>query len=177
MKRKIIKTCLKILALVFATLVVFSCIIYFYFSSPAGQKTLSHLVVSTLSKKFNTPVSGQISYKFPDWIQINHLLIRDKKADTLLFSNKTYIEVKMWDALNNKLNITDIQVENAYLNVNRESDKFNYQFILDAFASNTSKNKSKSLFVYNLDKIKIHNLKLIYSDNKTVVKFLLFLKT
>ncbi len=176
MKGKIFKTSLKILALVFATLVVFLCIIYFYFSSPAGQKTLSHLVVSTLSKKFNTPVSGQISYKFPDWIQINNLLIRDKKADTLLFSNKTFIEVKMWDALNNKLNITDIQVENAYLNVNRESDKFNYQFILDAFASNTPNNKSKSLFVYNLDKIKIHNLKLIYFDNTDGSKISAFFK-
>lgn len=176
MKEKIIKTSFKILAIVFSTLVVFSCILYFYFSSVSGQKTLSNLVVSTLSKKLNTPVLGQISYKFPDWIQIGNLLIKDKKGDTLVFSKKAYIAIKMWDAVDKKLNITDIHFENIFINVNRHSDKFNYQFILDTFKGDTLNVKNKGSFAYHLDKIKIHNLKLNYSDSKAGHKIFAFLK-
>jgi translocation and assembly module TamB len=163
MKQKAVKTTLKV-----ATAIALACClllggVFFYFKSSGGQKLLSKWVLSSLAAKLKTPVSGRISYGFPRWVQIDSLLLIDQSADTLLFSKRAFLGIDMLDLIDNQLNISKVELDGAKVNLHKVKNRFNFQYILDAFASNPNTKPSVG-FQYNLPSVILHNSRLVYTD-------------
>lgn len=129
-----------------------------YLKSNSGQKWVSQKASEYLSKKLKTTVKSNFTYSFPDWIQSENLLIKDELSDTLLSAGKVRIDLDMLALINNKVLINKALLENSYFNIYEKNKKPNYQFILDAFASDTTaKNSSPTPFEYVLKEINLKN--------------------
>lgn len=111
----------------------------FYLESGNGQKKLSDFVIKTLSDRLKTPVEGNISYAFPDWVKIENLLIRDQQSDTLLSAKRAYIDLDMLAYLDNALKINKLELEGSLLNIYKKDSVFNYSYALEAFSSTKPK--------------------------------------
>ncbi len=126
----------------------------YFLSSGSGQKWVSRRATQYLSQKLKTTVKSNFTYSFPDWIQSDSLLITDKQSDTLLAAKKIKIDLDILALLNNKILINKALLKDSYLNIYEKNNIPNYQFILDAFASNpTEKTTTNTPFQYFLNEI------------------------
>lgn len=165
MTQLVLKRTLKIVAIIISLLLVIAIALILYLNSESGQKRLSDFVIDTVAKKLKTPVSGNISYGFPDWINIENLLLKDQKLDTLLSAKRAHIDVDMWAYLDNNLKINSLELENSLLNIYREDSVFNYEYALKAFSSKEPKDTTTVPLSYELENIEAKNLVVRYKDN------------
>lgn len=122
-----------------------------------------------LSNKLQTRVSiGHIRIDLLNHLLIEELYIEDKSKDTLLYAGKAEARITDWFLVKNETPvITYVVLENAYVNLNRkrESDKWNYQFIIDAFDTGPSKQpKKQAEFEIDLKKVQLENVRFMMDD-------------
>ena len=164
MSKKVLRRVLLSLAIVVLVLFVFAIGLILYLNSEPGQKRLGDYVLKTLSEKLKTTVTGKISYGFPDWVKIENLLLKDQKADTLIFAKNAKVDIDMWAYLDNKLAINNVKLEDASINVYHNGKSFNYEYALEAFASTGPKDTSSVPLSFELKNIEAQNLNLKYKD-------------
>ena len=79
----------KVILFIFLGLILLLGGISFYLQTSAGQAFLTNKVVSYLKTKIDKPFSIQkITYKIPDWIELEGVYFSDNKGDTLLAGKK-----------------------------------------------------------------------------------------
>jgi translocation and assembly module TamB len=164
MTEKTKKTTLRILAGLFLGVCLLFLSVYIFLNSLTGQKTLGNWVFSKLSEQIKAPVSGEVSYSIPDWVNIKNLKVLDEQKDTLLFAQKLKVDLDLWKLLDNKIEINQVDLSGAYVNIYDKNNKPNYQFIIDAFASEPD--TTATPFTYQLRNIKIQNLRAKYANSK-----------
>ncbi|MCF8326354.1 MAG: hypothetical protein K9I84_15455, partial [Leadbetterella sp.] len=166
MAQVVLKRTLKTLAILIFILLALAVGLILYFNSKPGQKRLSDFVTNFLSERLQTPVTGNISYGFPDWVNIENLLIRDQSLDTLLSAKRAYINVDMLAYLDNNLKINKLELEGSFLNIYKRDTVFNYEYALIAFSSNGPKDTTAIPVKYALETLLAKNLRVKYSDKK-----------
>ena len=167
MTHSVLKRISKIFAIVFLLLLVISLGIFGYLNSTSGQKKLSDFVLSTLSNQLKTEVSGNISYRFPDWVLIENILVKDQKKDTLLAAKNLKFDMDMWAFLNNKLVVNRLNVYNANVNIYFQEKAFNYQFAIDAFSSLSAPiDSNANPLLFQWDNIVLKSINLKYADKR-----------
>lgn len=166
MAQVVFRRILKTLAIIFLLLFVASACLMLYFNSPSGQKRLSELVISTLSEKLKTPVEGNISYGFPDWVKIENLLLRDKQLDTLIAAKSAHLDIDMWAYLGNVLKINKIELNGALVNIYKKDKIFNYEYALKAFESKEPKDTTKAPLSYELQRFLAKDLRVKFNDSQ-----------
>jgi hypothetical protein len=164
MTQVVFRRILKTLAIIILLLLVVTMGLIFYLESGNGQKKLSDFVIKTLSDRLKTPVEGNISYAFPDWVKIENLLIRDQQSDTLLSAKRAYIDLDMLAYLDNALKINKLELEGSLLNIYKKDSVFNYSYALEAFSSTKPKVTTTVSLSYELQRILAKNLTVRYSD-------------
>ena len=95
-------------------------------------------VQTYIQHKTNTTFEiGQIDFSFPKWIEIDGLFMLDKAQDTLLSGKHLKIDIDMLALIQSKYVVNKVVIDQFYVNIyNKDADStYNYQFILDAFAS------------------------------------------
>lgn len=152
---------MRVLAAMLLTMVLLSV----YLNSSRGQARLSKLLFNDLSKQIGTPVSGNLSFSLPDWIKIEDLLIIDQQADTLLYAGQAKLDVALFKLFKNQLLIEQIRLEDVLTKINKEEDIFNFDYIIDAFASAEDAVDEEPLQI-TLDQIRLKNLKAEYKEEK-----------
>lgn len=167
MAQVVLRRTLKTIAILLFILLVLSVGLILYFNSTPGQRRLSVFVSNFLSERLQTPVTGNISYGFPDWVKIENLLIRDQSLDTLLSAKRAYIDVDMLAYLDNNLKINKLELEGSFLNIYKKDSVFNYSFALAAFSSTKPKDTSAVPLSYELQSILAKNLTVRYSDSSS----------
>ena len=135
-----------------------------------GRSIVRKKVESYLSTQFNTTVSiGNIDYRLPNWIQLKDVLILDLQKDTLLNGGNLYAEIDMLKLLSQDVKIGGIKLENITIHINRaaKDSAFNFQFILDAFASpsTTPSATSPDPIQLSIDHIALNKVVFNYADN------------
>ena len=125
-----------------------------------------------VSTKTNTQfLIGSIDYSLPTWVELNGVLMRDKRKDTLLFGSRIKADVAMLQLLKGKYQVDKILLDNMYVNlVKQETDSvFNYQFIVDAFKSKSEKTISKdtTLIDLSLNELILKQVRFNMLDNQT----------
>ncbi|MCP9762553.1 translocation/assembly module TamB domain-containing protein [Lacihabitans soyangensis] len=164
MAQVVFRRILKTLAIIILLLLVATMGLIFYLKSPSGQKQLSAFVIKTLSDRLKTPVEGNISYGFPDWVKIDNLLIKDQQSDTLLSAKRAYIDLDMLAYLDNALKINKLELEGSLLNIYKKDSVFNYSYAMAAFSSTKPKDSTAVPLSYELQSILAKNLIVRYSD-------------
>ncbi len=131
------------------------------------QNFLVKKVTKRLSADLQTEVSiKHVSFSFFNRMNLEDMLVRDRKKDTLLYAGAFKLRITDWFFLKKNIDLKYIGLENAVIKTYRKDSVWNYQFIADYFASPDSSKKKKSSkpITLNLQKVDLENVTLSKVD-------------
>ncbi len=164
--RKIVR----IIVRVIGALILFVAILALLIITPPVQRFIVSKAQNWLSAKLHTKVSvGRIYIGFPKKLVLENIYIEDLKKDTLLAAGKVDLNIEMLKLLEGSVEINQINLNDITAKVSRvlPDTVFNYQFIIDAFASDEPAEPKKNdttatkIIVENLV---FDNIRLVYKD-------------
>lgn len=165
MKKKIWKV-VKYLLITIACLLVIILAAIYSLQFPAVQNFVKGKLVTYLEDKIKTKVSlDRIYVHFPNKIEIENLFLQGQDVDTLLYVNHLNIGLNLPKLLDNTAQFTSVELDGLNANVIKRADStFNFNYIIDAFATNEEEKDDSKPFIIDLDKIRLQNLKVSYKD-------------
>lgn len=138
-KKGFIRRFFKFIFYTILTFIVLNVLLYALLSIPYVQQRLLNFAVGQLSSKLNTEVSiDEIRLRLFNHAVLKGIYVEDQKQDTLLYAQHLDVSLSPWELIRSrKLVITGIELEDFLINVNQKDSvsDFNFQFVIDAFAS------------------------------------------
>jgi len=149
--------------LVFLTLLLFS------LRLPVVQNFIKDKLVVYLEKKIKTKVSLERVYiGFPNSLVMENLYLKGQNIDTLLAVKKLDVGLNMLKLISSTADITSVDLEGARANVVRNKDgKFNFDYIIDAFATSDKEESPSKPFIISLDKITLKDIGVTFNDEQS----------
>src|SRR6476620_10252374 len=95
-------------------------------------------IVSFLGNKLKTRVEIKgLDIDFPKMLVLQGVYIEDRTKDTLVAGNQLKVDIDMFKLLSSEIQINEINLNGITTKIKRElpDTTFNFQFIVDAFAS------------------------------------------
>lgn len=169
MKRKsYIPKILKGIAIAVGSLLLLIIILILSLRLPSVQNFAKDKLVVYLEKKIKTDVQlDRVFIEFPNSLVMENLYLRGKNVDTLLSVRKFDVGLDMWQLLKSKADITSIDLEGVRARVVRDREgKFNFDYIIDAFATSDKKESSSKPFIISLDKINLKDIGVKFDDRQ-----------
>ena len=161
--RKILKGLFKFSVFLVAGLILLFAIAWGAVQIPSTQKYLVDQATKYLQNRLQTKVTIQrVNIEFFRTVVLEDIYVPDKNADTLLYAKKFRVKLSDFSILHKQITTKELGLEQArvYLHRPANSNNFNYQFLLDAFASKDSVQKSpeqeSSTDAWQVDLRKIH---------------------
>jgi len=164
--KKILKNTLITLLSIILLLIILT----FSLRIPAVQNFVKDRLITYLEGKINTKVSlDKVYIDFPNHLEIRKFYLEGQDIDTLLYVKNLDVGLDIWQLINSKADINSIDLEGVKANVVRdENGKFNFDYILDAFASNEEEQEKESKpFIISLDKIKVKDIQVSFNDKQS----------
>lgn len=167
------KKALKVFAIVILALLILVGVLIWGIQTPFGQNFLTTQANSYLRKKLKTKVNiDKVRFDVPDWILLEGVYFADQKGDTLVAGKRLYVDLDMYSLIKGNVGINKIEVEGVNANINRvlPDTVFNFQFIVDAFASadtTTTVDTTAKPLEMRLDQISLKDVRLSYRDAVT----------
>ncbi|HZE83080.1 MAG TPA: AsmA family protein, partial [Puia sp.] len=164
--RRLVSIFLKALLTIFIILVI----VIFLVQTPYIQNIIRGKAEKYLSRKLNTKVGiGTLYINFPNSILLRDIYLADRQKDTLLSAGMIHVNMRMWQLLHGDIDIDELQLQDITAKVNRTlpDTAFNFQFIVDAFASKTQPvpvKKDTSSLHMALHSVVLDNIRLVYKD-------------
>lgn len=137
-----LKRILKILIWTISSLVIIFLLLVFLITLPPVQQYVINKVTGYVSGKTHSTVSiGSIGISFPKSITAENIYLDDLHKDTLLFAGKLEADLDMFALLKGEVAVNSIALSKATARLSRtEKDSlYNFSFIINAFAGDTSK--------------------------------------
>ena len=174
-KRKILK---RILVTIISILVFFIVLI-FSLRLPFFQNMIKDRLIVYLEGKIKTKVSLEKVYiGFPNSLVMENLYLQGQDVDTLLAAKKLDVGLDMWQLIKSKADLTSIDLEGVRANVVRNPQgKFNFDYIIDAFATSEKEESPSKPFIISLDKIKLKDIGLSFNDQQSKNDINLYFKS
>jgi len=159
--------------LVFITLLILS------LRLPAVQNFVKDKLVVYLEKKIKTKVSLERVYiGFPNSLVMENLYLKGQNIDTLLAVKKLDVGLNMLKLINSTADITSVDLEGARANVVRKPDgTFNFDYIIDAFATTDKEESPSKPFIISLDKINLKDIGVTFNDQQSRNDIKLYFKS
>jgi hypothetical protein len=160
----LLKKKFSILRILLAGLIGLLLLGYVMLMIPGVQNYLGNIVASRIANTLGTDVKvGRVGFSLFDKIDIENLLIKDQSKDTLLFAR--YFKLSMSDLFfsSNTPTIKYIGLDKATIYINSNTEKWNYQFVVDYLNKDTSNSKGGNKI--DLKKIDITNIHLVQTDS------------
>jgi len=133
---------LRVVGWIFLSLLILIITILLFIRSPWGQGIIVNKLVSYISDKTNTIVRLDKAFiTFSGDIQIEGLYLEDKNGDTLIYSKILDADIPLMPLIKGSgVVVNSLDWEGLKANIIRKDslDGFNYQFLVDAFASTDS---------------------------------------
>jgi translocation and assembly module TamB len=133
-----VKKAAKIFLKTLLWLVVSLLVIVLLIQTPPVQNFARKKVQAFLQKKLDTRVEiGKIFIRLPSSVLIERVYLEDKQKDTLLYGGRIKANLNLWGLFRNEVKINEISLENitAHIDRNLPDTLFNFQFIIDSFAT------------------------------------------
>ena len=158
--KKYLKILKKVLIVLLLSIILFA----FAVQTNIVQNWLVNIATNKLSKDLHSKVSiNNVSFHFFNKASFNDVLILDKKSDTLLKAASLKIHITDWFFLKKIIELQYLGIENALIKLNREDSVWNYQYIIDHFASDKpSNNKPNNNF--QVKKVELNNISIVKDD-------------
>lgn len=136
------------------------------------QNFIAKQITSSLSQKLKTKVTiSHIRIDFFNHLLVKGLLVADQQKDTVLYCGELSLSITDWFFLKNETAVLkNIGLEDAYIHLYRKSKSavWNYQFIADAFASNTVDTSTKETNIdIDLKMLRLKNIRFHLDDSWT----------
>ncbi|MEO7537231.1 MAG: hypothetical protein ABIU30_25455, partial [Ferruginibacter sp.] len=135
-------------------------------------------VVSYLENKLHTTVRiDKLSLAFPKQLVLQGVYFEDQHKDTLLSGGRLQVDIALLKLIKNKVEINYIELKDIRAKIYRKGADtiFNYQYIIDAFASGptdtTAKDSSAGMQI-SVNKIVLDNIGASFIDDQTGIDFL-----
>jgi len=149
----------RIVAWILGILVGIFLILWLLLQIPAVQNMVVNTVTQNLSKTLNTRVSiDYVTLKFFKTVALEGIYVEDQQQDTLLYAKEVRVNIGLLDLLRSEIHLNQIGLQGAKINLHRpeQDTTFNYQFLIDAFASDTpDTTTSPSAWTFGIDDIVI----------------------
>lgn len=146
-------------------------LLFLFLQTDYGKKLLTQKLESYLKDKLQTNLTiGKIDYSIPNFVSIERLYVEDQKNDTLLYGGLVHVRLNMFGLLRGKYVIKKVTLEDINVNLRRSDNDsiFNYQFIVDAFASEEDKNvpsTDTTALALRVDELNLKNIRFNLDDN------------
>ena len=129
------------------------------------QNWLAGIATKKLSKALGTEVSiKHVSIGFFNRLDMEGTMIRDRQKDTLLYAGHLKVRITDWFFFKDKIDLKYIGLEDAVIKLQRKDSVWNYQHIVDYFASPTPTKKDKKAVELNLQKVDFKNVHFLQND-------------
>lgn len=161
------KRLLKVFLYIILGIIGLNVILYILLSIPAVQQKVVDFAIGQIKPKINTELSiDKVQIRLFNHISLEGVYVEDQGKDTLLYAKKLAVDFSIWGLLNNKLEINNIDLDGAFVNVSQKTpdSPFNFEFIIDAFIDTTAQDTSSgSGMEIIIDDIKINNSQINYN--------------
>lgn len=136
---------------------------------PFVQNFIKDKAITYLEGKIKTKVSLEKIYiGFPNSVVIENLHLTGQKVDTLLSVRKFDVGLDMWQLMKSKADLTSIDLEGVRANVVRDPQgKFNFDYIMEAFATSEKEESPSKPFIISLDKINLRDIGVTFNDQQS----------
>ncbi|SHM82723.1 translocation/assembly module TamB domain-containing protein [Polaribacter sp. KT 15] len=118
-----------------------------FIRSSWGQNLIVQKAVNYVSNKTNTKVAiDKLFITFDGDIQLNGLFLEDKKGDTLIYSKSLEANVPLFAMISGKsIGVDNLEWNGVRANIVRKDtlNNYNFQFLIDAFASENTTEVAK----------------------------------
>ena len=126
-------------------------------------------IVSFLGNKLKTKVEIRgLDIEFPKMLVLQGVYIEDRTKDTLIAGNQLKVDIDMFKLLSKEIQINEINLNGITTKIKRQlpDTTFNFQFIVDAFASpaDTVKKDTSAPMKMAIEKIIVDKTRLVYLD-------------
>ncbi len=160
--KKILKWTGRVLLAIFALLLL----VWLLIQTSPVQNYIIGKITTKLSKDLKTEVRiKHVSLSLFDKVNLEGVLVRDQKKDTLLYAGALKARLTDWFFIHNKLVITYAGLEDAVIYLHRKNPVWNYQFIADHFASkDTTTTTDDSPMKLSLEKVDFKNVNFVQND-------------
>lgn len=139
--------------------------------TPPVQNFIRGKAVTWLQKKLETKVAiGKIYIGFPKKVVVENVYIEDRSKDTLVSGGSIKVNVDLFDLITGKgVDIRSVELDNVTAKIKRElpDTTFNFQFIVDAFASTDTSAKEDadtSTTRITFGSVELNKIRAIYKD-------------
>ncbi|MEY8761900.1 translocation/assembly module TamB domain-containing protein [Chryseobacterium tongliaoense] len=174
-KRKLLRR----IAITFISILILLTLLILSLRLPAVQNFIKDKLVVYLEKKIKTKVSLEKVYiGFPNSLVMENLYLKGQNIDTLLAVKKLDVGLNMLKLINSTADITSVDLEGARANVVRKPDgTFNFDYIIDAFATSDKEESPSKPFIISLDKIKLKDIGVTFNDQQSRNDIQLYFKS
>jgi len=166
----ILKRIGRILLRTLVVIVLFLVTLLILIQTPPVQNFIVKKATAYLEKKLKTRVEiGRLYIGFPKDIVIENIYLEDRKKDTLLSGGRLKVDINMMKLLNSEIEVNQIKLEELTAKVTRvlPDTTFNFQFIVDAFASKEKTPKEKtdtSALKMDINFVQMDKIRLVFND-------------
>ena len=128
------------------------------------QNWLAKIAAKKLSKDLQTEVSiKHVDFALFNKVLLEGVLVKDLKKDTLAYIGRAEMSVTDYFFLKEKIEVSNLSLENTNIYLNRTDSIWNYQFLIDYFSSPATGKKKKSIEL-SLKKLALTKIRLLSID-------------
>ncbi len=164
---KILKNIVRGFGILFEWILAIIILFSFAIRSSYVQTQLASFATSYLSKELNTTIKlDRLDVIFINRVDLNGFFALDQHGDTLANVNRLSVQMGSFrDILANTITIRNVEIEEGLVKIykDKETEAFNFKFIVDYFSSDKPKKKSKTP-VLQLKEAKLKNIRFHFDD-------------
>ncbi len=139
---------------------------------PAVQTKVTQKVADNFAKQWGTEVRiGRVNINFFETATLEDVYIEDQAGDTLVWAGLLKADIGAFALLDQSLVLDEIALERAYVNLYRHQDstKFNYEFIADSFAPDTTTvaDTTSGGFSFDLHQVRLEQVRVRFADDSS----------
>lgn len=164
--KKYIRKGLKIILWIVGSVIGLFLLIVLLLQIPYFQNIAKDEAISYLEKKIGTEVRlDRIEIGLPKKVILEGFYFESQQGDTLLAGDKLAVDISLFKLLSNEVEINSINLEGVVANVKRNKDAvFNFDYIIDAFASQEPKDTTAAPMKFSIDKVNLDRIRVSFDD-------------
>jgi len=155
-------------AILFLSILFLIVILLLLIQTAVVQNFARKKIVSFLEQKLDTKVAiDGLDITFPKMLVLEGVYIEDQTKDTLLAGRQLKVDIDLFKLLSNEIQINEINLNGITVKIKRQlpDTLFNFQFIIDAFASEQAKPAGDTTGMkMAIEKVIIDDTRLVYFD-------------
>ncbi|MGZ5247464.1 MAG: translocation/assembly module TamB domain-containing protein, partial [Flavitalea sp.] len=128
-----------------------------------------NFIVGTVTKKLSKNLNTTVQIKHVDFDLFNYMLlegtlVKDQRKDTLLYAGTATVNLTDWFFFSDSVELKYIGLKDAVIHINRTDSVWNYQFLIDYFASPTPAKKQQRDINLKLKQLELENISIVQKD-------------